>query len=194
MHFAEISGTILLSDKRPIKVSCSLLHTILEAALIGASISCASDFAMIKWKTFAIGCSLALALLLFAQRKPSMPEPNRLSHGHRPDPQPERPLAQLGRQGAVAVPGQGTGQHRARRILLAHLHHPGALRHPSRRARPFRQGHVDGGPDSGGATGAAAGSARRSQQGEEAIPTTKSACRTSPTGKARTARFPPARW
>ncbi len=28
---------------------------------------------MIRWKTFAIGCSLALALLLIAQRKPSMP-------------------------------------------------------------------------------------------------------------------------
>jgi kynurenine formamidase len=31
---------------------------------------------MIKWKTFAIGCSLALALLLIGQRKPSMPDPN----------------------------------------------------------------------------------------------------------------------
>ena len=31
---------------------------------------------MIKWKTFAIGCSLALALLLIAQHKPSMPDPN----------------------------------------------------------------------------------------------------------------------
>ncbi len=28
-----------------------------------------------RWKTFAIGCSLALALLLFAQHKPSMPDP-----------------------------------------------------------------------------------------------------------------------
>ena len=33
-----------------------------------------------KWKTFAIGWSLALALLLFAARKPPMPEQN--SHGH----------------------------------------------------------------------------------------------------------------
>ena len=33
-------------------------------------------FAMIKWKTFAIGCSLALALLLIGQRKPSMSDPN----------------------------------------------------------------------------------------------------------------------
>src|ERR1039458_10811803 len=31
---------------------------------------------MIRWKTFAIGCSLALALLLIAQHKPSMPDPN----------------------------------------------------------------------------------------------------------------------
>ena len=31
---------------------------------------------MIKWKTFAIGCSLALALLLIAQHKPSMPDPD----------------------------------------------------------------------------------------------------------------------
>ena len=31
---------------------------------------------MIKWKTFAIGCSLALALLLIAQHKPSMADPN----------------------------------------------------------------------------------------------------------------------
>ena len=30
---------------------------------------------MLNWKTFAIGCSLALALLLFA-RKPSMSDPN----------------------------------------------------------------------------------------------------------------------
>jgi kynurenine formamidase len=29
---------------------------------------------MIRWKTFAIGCSLALALLLIAEHKPSMPE------------------------------------------------------------------------------------------------------------------------
>ena len=31
---------------------------------------------MLNWKTFAIGCSLALALLLFAQHKPLMPEQN----------------------------------------------------------------------------------------------------------------------
>jgi kynurenine formamidase len=31
---------------------------------------------MLNWKTFAIGCSLALALLLFAQHKPSMSDPN----------------------------------------------------------------------------------------------------------------------
>jgi len=31
---------------------------------------------MIRWKTFAIGCSLALALLLIAQRKPSLAGPN----------------------------------------------------------------------------------------------------------------------
>ncbi len=29
---------------------------------------------MVNWKTFAIGCSLALTLLLFAQRRPSMPD------------------------------------------------------------------------------------------------------------------------
>src|ERR1022692_3409850 len=31
---------------------------------------------MINWRTFAIGCSLALALLLFAQRKTPMPDQN----------------------------------------------------------------------------------------------------------------------
>jgi kynurenine formamidase len=31
---------------------------------------------MIRWKTFAIGCSLALALLLIAQRKPGMSDQN----------------------------------------------------------------------------------------------------------------------
>ncbi len=31
---------------------------------------------MIRWKTFAIGWSLALALLLFAARKTTMPDPN----------------------------------------------------------------------------------------------------------------------
>lgn len=31
---------------------------------------------MLNWKTFAIGCSLALALLLFAQHKPAMSDPN----------------------------------------------------------------------------------------------------------------------
>src|SRR5208283_1716075 len=31
---------------------------------------------MIRWKTFAIGWSLALAILLFAQHKSTMPDPN----------------------------------------------------------------------------------------------------------------------
>jgi len=31
---------------------------------------------MLHWKTFAIGCSLALTLFLFAQHRPVMPEPN----------------------------------------------------------------------------------------------------------------------
>ena len=31
---------------------------------------------MLNWKAFTIGCSLALALLLFAQHKPSMPSQN----------------------------------------------------------------------------------------------------------------------
>jgi kynurenine formamidase len=35
-----------------------------------------STLVMTHWKTFAIGCSLALALLLFAQRKSAMSSPN----------------------------------------------------------------------------------------------------------------------
>jgi len=31
---------------------------------------------MSNWKTFAVGCSLALALFLFAQRRPAMPDPS----------------------------------------------------------------------------------------------------------------------
>lgn len=33
-----------------------------------------------NWKPFAVGCTLALALLLFAQRKPTMPEPAAFQH------------------------------------------------------------------------------------------------------------------
>jgi len=39
-------------------------------------LSCADGPNVMKWKTFAIGWSLALALLLFAQHRSAMPDPN----------------------------------------------------------------------------------------------------------------------
>ena len=85
---------------------------------------------MSNWKTFAVACSLAIALFLFAQHKPAMPEQNEfrtvidLTHALNDHSPNWRKAA-----GEVSVPGAYAWDHRARRLLLAHLYHSGALWH-----------------------------------------------------------------
>ena len=115
---------------------------------------------MLNWKTFAIGCSLALALLLFAQHKPSMSDPN----AHRAVIDLTHSLNERSPnwEGTEQSPFQATELGNIERdgYYSRHLHHPGTLRHPPRRAGAFCRRHMDGRPDSRRATGSPAGDSR----------------------------------
>ena len=95
---------------------------------------------MLNWKTFAIGCSLALALLLIAQRKPTMPDPNAyravidLTH----DLNDHSPNWEGSEQSPFQVRNWATLS--ATDTTRASLNDPGTLRHPPRRTAHFAKG------------------------------------------------------
>ncbi len=103
---------------------------------------------MVRWKTFAIGWSLALALLLFAQHKSSMSD--QIAYSQVVDLTHNLNDHSPNWEGTEKSPfsAKELGNIRARRLLLPHFQHARALRNASRCSCALRTGHVDGGPDS----------------------------------------------